>query len=237
MTARLWLFSLVTGFLFSAAIERILHKKRFLTIRSKPARESFTVFIKLSDAEFGGASERDDVCKLEDALIEAIEENSAGEFDGNEFGGGFATLYMYGPSATKLEKAIMPVLTAFHLPAGSYAVKCYEQICPGTATALGDTRSVQWRICRARVGSPRLCSARVQAGALEWMLPCSCLSRVSHCLHVGANDIANSADFGVAVDFVDGGLLLAETVLQGFDCDIEPDFVPELEAVGHGLCG
>src|SRR6266849_7529259 len=105
------------------------------------------------------------------------------------------------------------------------------------ATAPGDTRSVQWRIFRARVGSPRLCSAREQAGVLGRMPLCSCLSHVSQRLHVGANDIADPAYFGVAVDFVDGGLLLAEAVLQGFDRDIESDLVPELKAVGHGLGG
>jgi hypothetical protein len=39
------------------------------------------------------------------------------------------------------------------------------------------------------------------------------LSRVSQRLHVGANDIANPADFGVTVDFVDVSLLLAKTIL------------------------
>ncbi len=124
---RFFLFALVSAFLFSAAIERILHKKPFLTMRSKPAKQSFTVFVKLSDNNFGRTNERADLFKLEDALIEAIDESGAGEFDGNEFGGGFATLCMYGPSATKLEKATMPVLTAFHLPVGSYAVKCYGE--------------------------------------------------------------------------------------------------------------
>jgi hypothetical protein len=45
------------------------------------------------------------------------------------------------------------------------------------------------------------------------------------------------ANFGVAVDFVDGGVLLAKRILQGFDCDIKSDVVPELKAVGDGLCG
>jgi hypothetical protein len=56
-------------------------------------------------------------------------------------------------------------------------------------------------------------------------------------LHVGANDITNPADFGMVVDFVDAGLFLAKTILQGFDCDIESDFVPKLETVGDGLRG
>jgi len=57
----------------------------------------------------------------------------------------------------------------------------------------------------------------------------------SHRLHVGANDIANPADFGVTIDFVDVSLLLAETILQSFDRDIESYFVAELKAVGDAL--
>lgn len=54
-------------------------------------------------------------------------------------------------------------------------------------------------------------------------------------LHIGANDITYPADFGVAVDFVGIGPLLAKTILEGFDCDIESDFVPELKTVGDSF--
>jgi hypothetical protein len=60
---------------------------------------------------------------------------------------------------------------------------------------------------------------------------------LAQCLHIGANDITNPADFGVVVDFVDAGLFLVKTILQGFDCDIESDFVPKFETVGDGLRG
>jgi len=39
------------------------------------------------------------------------------------------------------------------------------------------------------------------------------VGRLTQRLHVGANDIANPADFGVAVDFVDAGLFLVKTIL------------------------
>ena len=32
----------------------------------------------------------------------------------------------------------------------------------------------------------------------------------SQCLHIGANDITNPADFGIVVDFVDAGLFSGE---------------------------
>jgi hypothetical protein len=56
-------------------------------------------------------------------------------------------------------------------------------------------------------------------------------------LDVGANDIADPADFGVAEDFVDTDFLLAKTILQSFYCDIESDFVPKFETVGDSLRG
>ena len=59
----------------------------------------------------------------------------------------------------------------------------------------------------------------------------------SQSLHIGTNHIANAADFGVAVDFIGAGLSLVKTILQGFDCDIESDFVPKFETVGDGLSG
>tara|TARA_Y100000589_G_C26574775_1_gene396009 strand:+ start:90 stop:455 length:366 start_codon:yes stop_codon:yes gene_type:complete len=43
-----------------------------------------------------------DLATLEDQLIEVIEQNDLGEFDGNEFGPEETTLYMYGPDAEKL---------------------------------------------------------------------------------------------------------------------------------------
>jgi len=42
-------------------------------------------------------------------------------------------------------------------------------------------------------------------------------------LHVGANDIADPAAFGVAVDFVDASFLLAKAILQCLNCNIESE--------------
>jgi hypothetical protein len=44
------------------------------------------------------------------------------------------------------------------------------------------------------------------------------LRSLSKHLHVGANDIAHPADFGVAVDFVDASFLLAKAILQCLNC-------------------
>ncbi|HEY6198158.1 MAG TPA: hypothetical protein VI231_06100 [Candidatus Binatia bacterium] len=59
-----------------------------------------------------GKTDLEDLSVLEDQIIEAIDQNEAGEFDGNEIAvdGSEATLYMYGPDADRLFAAVKPVL-------------------------------------------------------------------------------------------------------------------------------
>jgi len=73
-----------------------------------------------------GWSTRDDVRRihqLEEKLGAAIAQSSAGEFDGDEFGKGTCTLYMYGPSAQRLFDVTIQMLRDFHAPARSYLLK------------------------------------------------------------------------------------------------------------------
>lgn len=65
----------------------------------------------------------DTLFDLEDALINAIDEAGAGEFDGNEIGAGEAVLYMYGPDADKLFAAVEKVLRTAPMVREGYAVK------------------------------------------------------------------------------------------------------------------
>ncbi len=56
-----------------------------------------------------------DTSTLEDQLMEVIELNSLGKFDGNEFGQGEAILFMYGPDAEALFTGIESILRAYPL--------------------------------------------------------------------------------------------------------------------------
>ena len=60
-----------------------------------------------------------DLSTIEDQLIEIIENNNAGEFDGNEVGEGGATLYMYSPDAERLFSLVEEALRAYPLCAGA----------------------------------------------------------------------------------------------------------------------
>jgi hypothetical protein len=83
------------------------------------------VILKLSDGDMGSSEERDAIHELSDTLQTAIEENEAGEFDGDEFGGGECVLYMYGTDADRLFEAIRPALKASPLAPGGHAVLRY----------------------------------------------------------------------------------------------------------------
>jgi len=56
----------------------------------------------------GNAEEHKRIAALEEQLAAAIKEAGAGEFDGDEFGNGFCTIYMYSPSADRLSQLCNP---------------------------------------------------------------------------------------------------------------------------------
>ena len=74
---------------------------------------------------------------LTDELETAISAQRAGEFDGDEFGGGVCTLYLYGPDADQLFAAVESILRQSPLTMGAHAIKRY-----GRATA-SDAREVR----------------------------------------------------------------------------------------------
>lgn len=78
-----------------------------------PAEHAVIVHFGLTGEEFGKSGEREAIFALEEALIQAINEAGAGEYDGNDFGGGEAVLYAYGPDADRLFDAMEPHLRAF----------------------------------------------------------------------------------------------------------------------------
>lgn len=104
----------------------------------KSPEHAVLVYIKLSNEGMGNEKERKDCHALGDRLEKSIEAKKAGEFDGDEFGEGFCTLYMYGPDADALFNAVESDLRAVPLLVGSYAIKRY-----GTA---GDAEAREVRV-------------------------------------------------------------------------------------------
>jgi hypothetical protein len=71
------------------------------------------IHYSLTGDEHGTVREREAVFELENILTSTIEDQALGEFDGNEFGGGEAVLYCYGPDAGRLFSGIESALRAF----------------------------------------------------------------------------------------------------------------------------
>ena len=87
--------------------------------------EWIAVYLKLSNDNYGTDTERDSIRKFTDMLDEAIRESGQGIFDGDEFGEGEASLYMYGPNADKLFEVVEPLLRNWKSLKGGYAIKRY----------------------------------------------------------------------------------------------------------------
>lgn len=87
--------------------------------------QAVLVRIRTPDGRFGRASDREAVSTLEDQLATEIAKHRAGQFDGDEVGDGYVTVYTYGPSADRLADLILPILQRNHLTEGSYLIKRY----------------------------------------------------------------------------------------------------------------
>jgi hypothetical protein len=81
--------------------------------------------VPLSDADLGTPGD-DAVIESIDAEIRSfLSTSTAGEWDGHEFGGGWARIFCYGDNADVLFDALLDVLLAMTLPARTFAVKRY----------------------------------------------------------------------------------------------------------------
>ena len=88
-------------------------------------QDAVLVYFRLSNSEFGSSDERDSVHRFTDTLDALIREHQAGEFDGDEFGNGGGTLFMYGPDADRLFETVHPALKSWEQLKGGYVIKRY----------------------------------------------------------------------------------------------------------------
>jgi hypothetical protein len=88
-------------------------------------KDGVTVHFKLSDSKFGSSEERDSVHRFSDELASLIKEHQVGEFDGDEFGNGEGTLFMYGPEVDRLFEAVHSALQTWEPLRGGHVIKRY----------------------------------------------------------------------------------------------------------------
>jgi len=86
---------------------------------------SVLVRFELHSGRLGSHDEREAIHHLTGELDRMIRSNGAGEFDGDEFGEGACTLFIYGPDADLLFRAVEPSLRSSPLVRGGTAIKRY----------------------------------------------------------------------------------------------------------------
>lgn len=90
----------------------LFRRKQHLSTDSSPDH-AVILHYSLSDEDHGTVEEREAIFALEDRLAALLESQQLGEHDGNEFGGGEAAIYCYGPDARRLFEGIESEARAF----------------------------------------------------------------------------------------------------------------------------
>jgi hypothetical protein len=119
-------------YLLAAVVALLVIFGGFRSRRAVNAGEEQAVILKLKlvSGEMGSNEERERIHVLEDHMADSIKRSGAGEFDGDEYGDGYCTIYIYGHSAEALFRAIQPALNSYRANAGSFALKRYGK--PGS---------------------------------------------------------------------------------------------------------
>lgn len=88
---------------------------------------SHAVFIEipLKFAEYGTDREREQIFKIENELEAALTKDHIGILDGNSFGDGVCTIYLYGNNADTIFAAIEPILLSSNLNSTLKVIKRY----------------------------------------------------------------------------------------------------------------
>ena len=81
--------------------------------RKRDPEHAVIVHFSLTGDEYGTKDEREALHRLTDSLEAQIETQRAGEYDGDEFGGGEGVLYCYGPDADRLFAVIESDIRSF----------------------------------------------------------------------------------------------------------------------------
>jgi hypothetical protein len=85
-----------------------------------PASEQdVVVHLRLGNRSLGTAAERAGLGLLAEQLATAVEDAGAGEYDGDEYGGGECLLFFAGPDAEALYAVLQPLLRAHPLGRGA----------------------------------------------------------------------------------------------------------------------
>jgi hypothetical protein len=90
------------------------------------AEQDLVVELRLGNRQMGTATEREAIAALASELEAAVLDAGAGEYDGDEIGGGEALLFFCGPDAEALRRVLLPLLKRSPLCRGAHLVQMVE---------------------------------------------------------------------------------------------------------------
>ena len=96
--------------------------------------QDLLVVLKLSNRQMGTNDERAQLDALADELAAAVEQAGAGEFDGDEIGGGECTLFFCGPDVDQMLAVLRPLLKRSPLCRGAHLVRTVTDADGGVAS-------------------------------------------------------------------------------------------------------
>ena len=88
-------------------------------------KQAVILSLRLSDAGFGTPEERAAIHELENRFEALLAKSKAGELDGDEFGAGQCTIYLYGSDADALFAVLETELRGSPLSRGGSVLKRY----------------------------------------------------------------------------------------------------------------
>lgn len=81
------------------------------------------IYLKFPTGSLDDESALNAVFELEDILVDAVETDCVGTFDGNEFCDDTVTFFIYGQDANRISEAIYPIISKIKTLPGSYILK------------------------------------------------------------------------------------------------------------------
>jgi hypothetical protein len=104
---------------------KFFSRARSKTTGTPASKEWIAICFRLRRGEFGSDDERDVIRNFAHELEAEVQRVRAGTYDGDEYGGGEACLYLYGPNADTLYSAVEPFLLRCEALKGGYVIKRY----------------------------------------------------------------------------------------------------------------
>jgi hypothetical protein len=108
-------------------MKQINESKKEATTRFPEYEQLLLLSLKLSDSETGGEEDLEYVESFEEKLVEKVESLDFALWDGHEYGGGYAKIFLYTSDVDKLYKSLYKTLKNLNFTPGSMIILQYKQ--------------------------------------------------------------------------------------------------------------